>query len=64
MNAAVDDTVQAIKTNLTEACDTVQNSTRDVTYAALRQVRRHPGKALAIAALAGTVLGLLIRQRA
>ncbi len=63
MNAVVDDTVKALKTNLTEACDTVQSSARDATYATLRQVRKHPGTALVIAALAGAVIGLLIRQR-
>lgn len=63
MNAVVEDTVKALKTNLAEACDTVQSSTQDGAYATLRQVRKHPGTALGIAALAGVVLGLLIRQR-
>lgn len=60
MNAVVDDTVQALKTNLSGARDAVQSSARDATHAALGQVREHPGAALAIAALAGTVLGVLI----
>jgi ElaB/YqjD/DUF883 family membrane-anchored ribosome-binding protein len=63
MNAVVDDTVQALKTNLTGAGNAVQSCARDASDATLRQVREHPGKALAIAALAGAVLGVLIRQR-
>lgn len=62
MNAVVDDTVHALKTNLTGACNAVQSSARDATHAALGQVREHPGAALAIAALAGTIVGILMRR--
>lgn len=63
MNAAMQDTMKVLKTNLTEACDSVQASSRDAAYATLRQVRKHPGKAVAIAAVAGAVLGLLLNRR-
>jgi ElaB/YqjD/DUF883 family membrane-anchored ribosome-binding protein len=63
MNAVVDDAVQALKTNLNGARDAVQSSARDATDATMRQVRDHPVMTLAIAALAGTVLGVLIRKR-
>jgi ElaB/YqjD/DUF883 family membrane-anchored ribosome-binding protein len=63
MNAVVDDTVQALKTNLNGARNAVQSSARDASEATLRQVREHPFMTLAIAALTGTVLGVLIRKR-
>ncbi|TXG77536.1 MAG: hypothetical protein E6R11_06310 [Rhodocyclaceae bacterium] len=63
MNAAVEDTVKALKGNLVDACDSVQTSSRDAAYATIRQIRKHPGAAVAMAALAGAVVGLLLRRR-
>jgi len=63
MGTMTTNAIKSLKSTMDGAFDSIQSSTRHAASATMGQVKERPGTAVAVAMVAGALIGALVRRR-